>query len=245
MLLRQYVTTANLFNENFEAICRAIAEKIADVTLGADVPPLPEHPPPLEIPEPGDDEPVRITVEHPPGVKVKLTKSYNNTGFVEVDIQHPRGTQVDTDVREIGTGDVPEEAGIPSNQMEIIATVFQDDSTAYPPFDGITDTELSVSLPANIADEAVRQSGVQVWNRLTGKTAIGRVRDKGPWLVDDDDYVFGDKRPLAEICHNENKPLPRGPHEGKVPNGAGIDLSPGMFKALGMSDNGLVDWDWV
>lgn len=237
---------SNLYNQNFEAICKAIAEKVGGVSLG-EAPPVepPSHPPPLEIPDrPEEGQPVRVTVEYPTGVKVKLTKSVSNTGFVAVDIQHPRGVQVDTDVREV---EAPEPSGgVPSNQRDIIATVFQDSSTAYDPFDGITDSEMSVSLPGNVKDAAQRDRGVTVWNRTNGKMKTGcKIRDKGPWLVDDDAYLLGEERPLAETCAIEGTPLPRGPHEGKIPNGAGIDLSPALADYLGIDGKGKVDWDWV
>lgn len=231
---------SNLYNQNFEAICKAIAEKIADVTLGA-APPVEPEPPPV-LPPDDDEQPVRVTVEHPPGVVVNLSKSYNTIGAVEVRITHPRSQQVDTDVREV----VAPVGGVPSNQRDIIATVFQDSSTAYEPFDGITDDEMSVSLPGNVKDKAQRDRGVAVWNKVNGKSYVGaKIRDKGPWLVDDNDYLLGEERPLAETCAIEGVPLPRGPHEGKIPNGAGIDLSPALADYLGIDGKGKVDWDYI
>jgi hypothetical protein len=60
--------------------------------------------------------------------------------------------------------------------------------------------------------------------------------------------VFGTARPIAETCCDEGTPLPAGSgnNAGKVPaNRAGIDLSPAAFDALGMTDNGPVDWKFV
>jgi hypothetical protein len=86
---------------------------------------------------------------------------------------------------------------------------------------------------------------VKVWNRENGKSAIGEILDVGPWLTDDEAYVMGDQRPLAETCYKNKQPLPRGPTEGIVPNGAGFDISPAMAKALGISGKGVIDWDFL
>src|SRR5215831_84641 len=85
-------------------------------------------------PEPLPDEKVvTITIDAPPGVKVNVVM----TG-----------------------GDQPS-GGIDANKMNITATVFQDSSTAYPPYDGISNSDLAVALPANIPDQAVRDRGVR------------------------------------------------------------------------------------
>jgi hypothetical protein len=110
-------------------------------------------------------------------------------------------------------------------------------------YDGsyLNDTDLYVAFPYKWRDSPPPDA--EVFNRATGRSAIGRTRDVGPWLTDDEGFVLGDARPLAEQCYNDHEPLPRGPNAGQVPsNPAGIDLSPGMFRALGMTDNGPVDF---
>jgi hypothetical protein len=151
----------------------------------------------------------------------------------------------------------PEQAGdIPANQKNITATVFGGEAdgefSAYPPYDSqgrgeyLNDTDLYVSLPANITDAAMRERGVRVFAANDELSAIGEIRDKGPWLVDDDDYVFGDARPLAETCNHNGTPLPRGPNAGQVPsNDAGIDLSPALAEMLGIDGKGKVHWKFV
>ena len=129
-------------------------------------------------------------------------------------------------------------------QNNIIATVFggtADPGTggsAYPPFSAITDTELSVALPFKFQGDRPK---VRVINRANGKDVLCNIRDVGPWLLDDD-YFYNGERPLAEQCWRDNQGLPRGPHKGRIPNGAGIDLSPATAKALGISGKGNVDW---
>lgn len=134
-----------------------------------------------------------------------------------------------------------------SNQMfeNIVATVFggskDPNNSAYSPFDKITDTELSVSLPWKF--QGTRPQ-VLVRNRANGKEIVTNIRDVGPWLIDDDYWVSG-ARPLAETHWKNKTPLPRGPHKGKVPNGAGIDVTPGTAKALGIDGRAMVDWMFV
>ena len=77
---------------------------------------------------------------------------------------------------------------------------------------------------------------VRLTNHAASKACLAIVLDVGPWNVDDDAYVFGAARPAAE----SGKSL-----SGKGTNGAGIDLSEACWNALGMQDNGLVDWEFL
>jgi N-acetylmuramoyl-L-alanine amidase len=130
-------------------------------------------------------------------------------------------------------------------QTNIKASVFGGSSdpndSAYPPYDTITDSEFSVALPWRFSGAMPR---VKVINRANRKEAIANIRDIGPWLTDDC-YWDLDKRPLAETCAAEGVPLPRGPNKGKIPNGAGIDVTPALANALGISGMGQVDWIFV
>jgi hypothetical protein len=65
-------------------------------------------------------------------------------------------------------------------------------------------------------------------------TAI--VLDIGPWNDDDDGYVFEGDRPQAESGTDTR---------GRTTNGAGIDLGEYVWKQLGMTDNGLVSWEFI
>jgi len=62
------------------------------------------------------------------------------------------------------------------------------------------------------------------------------VLDIGPWNTHDDAYVFGNARPAAESGADSL---------GRTTNGAGIDLGEYVWKALGMTDNGPVEWEFV
>lgn len=77
---------------------------------------------------------------------------------------------------------------------------------------------------------------VKVTNPATGKSVHALVLDVGPWNENDDAYVFGGSRPQAESGLSVS---------GKGTNGAGIDLGEYVWKQLGMTDNGLVDWEFV
>jgi N-acetylmuramoyl-L-alanine amidase len=146
---------------------------------------------------------------------------------------------------------------IKANHKNVFATTFggeaDNEHSAYPPYDSdgmgeyLDDESFYVSLPVAVDDAEDRERGVTVFNRANGKSAPAPVKDKGPWVINDDAYVFGDERPIAEQCYNDHEPLPQGSgnNAGKIPaNPAGIDLSPGLMKELGMTDNGPVDWRW-
>lgn len=128
---------------------------------------------------------------------------------------------------------------------DIKASVFgggkDPNKSAYPPYDTITDKELSVALPWKFAGGRPK---VRVVNRANRREVVCQIRDLGPWLIDDPYWDLG-KRPLAETCAKNGTPLPRGPNKGKVPNGAGIDLTPAAAKSLGISGMGQVDWQFV
>jgi N-acetylmuramoyl-L-alanine amidase len=114
-------------------------------------------------------------------------------------------------------------------------------NSAYTPYDAITETELSVALPYKFAEP---RPLVLVHNLATGREAICKIRDVGPWLTDDP-YWQNNRRPLAETCHENKMKLPRGPHKGKTPNGAGIDITPAAATAIGLSGMGQVSWKFI
>ncbi len=77
---------------------------------------------------------------------------------------------------------------------------------------------------------------VRVMNVANGKSVIARVLDIGPWNTADHAYVFGGARPQAESGTD---------HSGRHTNGAGIDLGEAVWKALGMTDNTNVEWEFI
>lgn len=127
-------------------------------------------------------------------------------------------------------------------QEDIKASVFGGSSdpnnSAYPPFDFITNTELSVALPFKFTGTRPK---VLVRNRRNRQEVVCTIRDLGPWLIDDPYWEKG-VRPEAETCWKNKMPLSRGPNKGKIPNGAGIDLTVAAAKAIGLSGMGQVDW---
>ncbi|GEM_PF-2785833 len=96
---------------------------------------------------------------------------------------------------------------------------------------------------------------------VNGHPIVAPVLDLGPWFPfekygSDDQYVFGDRPPLAEIMKGRTR---EGDEKKLVINGAGIDLSDGLIAALGLvpaewgmlstSDGSLgldeVEWEFV
>ena len=127
-------------------------------------------------------------------------------------------------------------------QTDIKCSVFGGSSdpndSAYPPFDAITDDEMGVALPWKFPGPLPE---VLIHNLANGQEVICQIRDVGPWMTDDN-YWERDRRPLAETCGENRMPLPRGPNQGRTPNGAGIDITPAAAKAIGLSGMGQVSW---
>ena len=87
-----------------------------------------------------------------------------------------------------------------------------------------------------VALPSTRAIGKAVRVLANERSVIAIVLDVGPWNISDDAYVFGGQRPQAE----SGKDL-----SGRPTNGAGIDLGEKVWGALGMADNGNVDWEFV
>jgi N-acetylmuramoyl-L-alanine amidase len=258
---------SNTYRAKFEAICEAIAESISGVQV-------PGEPPVEEIP-PVEPEENRVDITSTVagdvniifnGSPVSGSSRCRNTlavnmvarGNMVVTINGQefhnwtRPGQPPTDL----PPQSPPETSIPANQKDITATVFggaaDNEYSAYPPYDSsgrgpyLNDTDLYVSLPVNLPDPEVRERGVRVFKGEL--SAVGKIMDKGPWVVNDENYVFGDARPIAETCYKNGKPLPSGSgnNAGKVPtNDAGIDLSPALAEKIGIEGKGKVDWIFV
>ena len=84
-----------------------------------------------------------------------------------------------------------------------------------------------VSLPSPLALGKL----IEILNPLNGAKCYAFVLDVGPWNQNDDRYVFGGQRPLAESQANTN--------------GSGIDLGFRVWTLLGMTDNTNVTWSFV
>jgi len=246
---------ANLYRQRFEQICIAIAETISGQQVTEPPPVEPPTEPPTEPPEISGDNRVEIVGEAQGDVTVYINGSRVSG---HEDCEHVLDLQLTTrgDVVVTINGEEfhdypaivepePGEPEIPANQTNIICTVFggkgDPNNSAYSPYDAITDKELGVALPWKFPSARPK---VRVINRNNKQEAICTIRDLGPWLTDDDYWTTG-KRPLAETCYKNQTPLPRGPNKGKIPNGAGIDVTPAVAKALGFSGKANVDWDFI
>lgn len=120
--------------------------------------------------------------------------------------------------------------------MNITATIFggsadADEKSAY---DGhrIDDQELGVALPFRFSGPRPQ---VRVTNRANGKTVICNIVDVGPWNINDPYWEKGG-RPQSESGIDLR---------GRRTNGAGIDLTPGAARAIGIPGKGVVDWEFV
>jgi len=103
-----------------------------------------------------------------------------------------------------------------------------------------TGIKVSDDLPfVALPSVAALRQWVRVINARTGASCYALVLDVGPWNTADHKYVFQGARPQAETGFDMTKPTPR------KTNHAGIDLGEYVWKALGMTDNDLVFWEFV
>lgn len=119
-------------------------------------------------------------------------------------------------------------------QRDIMATMFggtaDPNKSAYPPYDTITNSEMSVALPFRFPNDERPQ--IDVVNKRTGKRVTCDIRDIGPWNINDPYWATGN-RPQAESGTDLT---------GRETNKAGIDLSPAAAAAIGLSGLEPVDW---
>jgi N-acetylmuramoyl-L-alanine amidase/Putative peptidoglycan binding domain len=255
---------AKLYQENYEGICQAIAETIGQVKIAPGEAATGEvvvMPPPQ--PQAAKSAPRRLTLRQgtrgPEVVTLQQALGITSDGIfgpntkrAVMDFQRAQGLTPDGVVGLLTWAKLRGDAEPPPlpkqqllDQRDIKCSVFggarDPNDSAYPPFSRITDIEMGCALPWRFKDH---RPFVLIRNRATGYEAICEIRDIGPWLIDDEYWVNGD-RPLAETCWKNKTPLPRGPNKGKVPNGAGIDITPGAAKAIGLSGMGQVDWRFV
>jgi N-acetylmuramoyl-L-alanine amidase len=127
-------------------------------------------------------------------------------------------------------------APIPDNQTNIVASVFGGASdynvSAYDEDKVLNDSDLYIALPDRFSEE---RPEVRIFNRESGQSAVAEIWDVGPWNTDDPYWDKG-TRPQAE-CGTDMT--------GRTTNGAGIDLSPALAKALKIDGMGTVDWEFV
>jgi hypothetical protein len=120
-------------------------------------------------------------------------------------------------------------------QSDIIATVFggkaDPNKSAYEDR-SITDDELGVALPNRFKGDRPQ---VDVVNMDNGRRVTCDIVDVGPWNTDDPYWETG-SRPQAETGKDK---------KGRTTNKAGIDLTPGAARAIGLSGKGTVNWGFA
>ena len=254
---------SNKYNDNLETICRMIAEALSGQSIG-EQPPESERPPGLpELPAPPQTGTVHGLV---PGDVLNIRASASSSSPIigiadNEDLLTVVGYAMNGDTKYYKCkwgddhmagvavygfasaayitveGDVdPIEQGW---HDDIEATEFGGGSdhqdSAYPDIDWINDTTRGVALPYKWK-ETPRP-------RIVVKGPSGEIEteivDLGPWNLDDQNYVLGAARPLAEEQHDEGTEA----QNGQVPtNRAGIDLTPPIADAVGVSGKGSVSW---
>jgi N-acetylmuramoyl-L-alanine amidase len=223
---------AELYHTHFDAICQAIAE------VAADVPTEPTEKPPPEQPVSDNRVDISGTVEGAVTVILngQVLRRALGDNLVSLEIVMHGDVAVT-----INGQDFHNAPTIPDNQRGIIASVFGGESdpncSAYDESKMLNDTDFYVALPDRFEGD---RPMVRVYNRASGESATAEIWDVGPWMIDD---CYWDKgtRPIAET----KEPLPSGPNQGEIPNGAGIDLSPALAAALQIDGMGEVDWEFV
>lgn len=232
-----------LYRDAFDAICLAIAETIADVSLGEaqEPPPIIIEPPPDEI----DKNHVDITANTTGNVIIELNGEQFVHGSRHTLNRLYLTLRIEGDVRVTINGqdyhgvESEEPPQVKENHRDIICTVFGGLSDPnYSAYDEhfINDTELGVALPYKFDEPRPK---VRVFNAENELSVLCEIVDVGPWHTDDEQYVLGDARPDAEPAGSI---IDGGPNDGEVSNGAGIDLTPGAADAIELEGKGVVHW---
>ena len=256
---------AELYRENFEAVCRAFAEVIGGVPIGDERPPW--EPPATEPPPAG---PVVGTVHglHPGDVLNIRASSSSSTPIIgraeNNDLLTVVGSAMNGDTQwyrckwgddhmagvavygwasaayvvvEGGIGEIPDTEE--EWHHDITATEFggagDDQDSAYPDIDWINSKSKGVALPYKWK-ETPRP-------KILVRGPKGEVEtdiiDLGPWNLTDSPYCLRGERPAAEQQYEDGTLA----ENGQVPsNDAGIDLTPPIAKVVGISGKGKVSW---
>jgi len=222
---------AELYKERFEDICQGIARCLFG---------LGEEEAEIEIePEPETD----LSGEN--AVEINGTVLGNISVIINGQIVRRGGSRNAIDLEISLRGDVyltingedfHSKPAIPPNQCNITASVFGGTEdynvSAYDENKVLNDTDLYVALPDRFEGE---RPMVMVHNRATGLFATAAIWDVGPWNIDDPYWESG-QRPQAESGTDMS---------GRPTNGAGIDLSPALARAIGIDGMGTVDWQFA
>jgi hypothetical protein len=171
-----------------------------------------------------------------------IGEAYNgSTRWLRIQI----GTEVGPNIAVFGwvSGDYVDVEGelppLDTMRTDITATEFggggDDQDSAYPDIDWIDDSSKGVALPYKWKDTP----RPRVYVKGPKGEVITDIIDLGPWNTHDPAYCLDGKRPLSEYQYENEVPA----QNGMVPsNDAGIDLTPPVAKAVGISGKGKVSW---
>jgi hypothetical protein len=252
---------SNLYNQHYDAICRAIAETLS----GEQIDEQPPVEPPVEQPPSGEPQtgtvhglsagdtlnirassssssPIIGKAENNDLVTVVSSAMNGDTKWYKLKFgdDHMAGVAV------YGWGssayiEVAQDPPVAEDEWHsnITATEFGGGSdsqdSAYPDIDWVTSTTRGVALPYKW--KTTPRPRVIV--RGPGGEVETNIVDLGPWNLDDDGYVLGGERPMVETQYENGIPA----ENGQVPsNDAAIDLTPPIAAAVGISGKGKVSW---
>jgi N-acetylmuramoyl-L-alanine amidase len=245
----------NLYHQNFEKICTAIAESITGQSIGTPPPDVEVPPPDVEVPPATSTPGIVSDVPQGDGLNIRASGSgsapvigvaYNGDPLT---IVGQSGSwykcQFSTKPAVYGWASmdyITVQGSVPTAgwHNEITATVFGVGSDAQEGAYGnyIDGNTKGVALPFKW------RSGPRptvVVSGPRGEYTTGVV-DVGPWNIDDPNYVNGTARPLSESQYKNRTQA----QNGQVPsNDAGIDLTGPVADAVGISGKGKVNWRYA
>jgi hypothetical protein len=135
---------------------------------------------------------------------------------------------------------VPVGAAASRINTNIMATIFRDDSVAYPDVAPGWNDRAGFSLPAWVT---APRPWVKATCRRTGRSSVGPIIDQGPWNrtekargLPGDPYWLTGSRPQAESGTDMT---------GRRTNRAGIDATPASAREMGLNGLEPVDWEFV
>jgi N-acetylmuramoyl-L-alanine amidase len=257
---------SNKYNDSYNNICLAIAERLAEQQIDEQPPVEPPveppvtEPPPTGVPQTGTV--VNLTAGDTLNIRASSSSSSpiigkaDNNDLVSVVASAYNGETLwyklkfgDDHMAGVSVygwasasyidveGEVPDAEG--EWHSGITATEFGGGSdsqdSAYPDIDWITSSSHGVALPYKWKETPRPQIIV----RGPAGEVTTEILDLGPWNTDDPDYCLGSARPLSETQYENGTQA----QNGSVPtNDAGIDLTPPVAAAVGVSGKGKVSW---
>ena len=257
---------SNLYNQHYDAICRAVAETLSGKTVGEQPPVEPPVEPPTE-PPPATGDPQTGTVHSLVAgdtLNIRAGSSSSspiigkaeNADLVTVVASTWNG---DTEWYKLKFGDdhmagvavygwasaayIDVEGDIPGAEGEWHSNITATE------FGGGGDDQDSAYPDIDWIDSNTRGVALPYkWKesprpKVTVRGPAGEITtdivDLGPWNLDDQEYVLGTARPMVETQYEEGTQA----ENGQVPtNDAAIDLTPPIAAAVGISGKGKVSW---